>query len=176
MEFWATMNRPGRRRAILVRAASRRHIAHKWGPAPPPASRRGLIVRCRDCHHQVEPDPAEMAGRYGIDTTVPNWSKRLVCSQCGSRNADPVMSGPKYDPLSGWRPTIRAQACLSRIAGGGEPWKTRAEQLCVDTRAMRLHKGGGEKVCGVHVATLVKAGGIDLPGSLAEVHTRPSRI
>jgi hypothetical protein len=29
-----------------------------------------LIVWCRDCQHQVEPDPAEMAARYGADTSV----------------------------------------------------------------------------------------------------------
>jgi hypothetical protein len=29
-----------------------------------------LIVWCRECRHQVEPDPAEMARRYGAATTV----------------------------------------------------------------------------------------------------------
>jgi hypothetical protein len=29
-----------------------------------------LIVWCRDCRHQVEPDPAEMAERYGAEMTV----------------------------------------------------------------------------------------------------------
>jgi hypothetical protein len=33
----------------------------------------------------VEPDPAEMAARYGAEMTVPDWHKRLVCGQCGSR-------------------------------------------------------------------------------------------
>ncbi len=32
-----------------------------------------LIVCCLDCHHQVEPDPAEMAARYGAEMTVPDW-------------------------------------------------------------------------------------------------------
>jgi hypothetical protein len=31
-----------------------------------------LIVWCLDCRHQVEPDPAEMAARYGAATTVPD--------------------------------------------------------------------------------------------------------
>jgi hypothetical protein len=35
-----------------------------------------LIVWCQDCRHQVEPDPAEMAQRYGPETTVPDWRER----------------------------------------------------------------------------------------------------
>jgi hypothetical protein len=52
-----------------------------------------LIVWCLDCRHQVEPDPAEMAPRYGADMTVPDWHKRLVCSECGSRRVNMVASG-----------------------------------------------------------------------------------
>ena len=48
---------------------------------------------CRDCHHQVEPDPAEMAQRYGPETTVPDWHERLVCSRCGSHDTDLVVTG-----------------------------------------------------------------------------------
>jgi hypothetical protein len=29
------------------------------------AAQAWLIVWCRDCQHQVEPDPAEHAARYG---------------------------------------------------------------------------------------------------------------
>jgi hypothetical protein len=43
----------------------------------------------------VEPDPAEMAQRYGAEMTVPEWRKRLVCSQCGSHDVDMVVSGTK---------------------------------------------------------------------------------
>jgi hypothetical protein len=42
-----------------------------------------LIVWCRDCSHQVEPDPVEQAERYGAEMTLPDWQARLVCSQCG---------------------------------------------------------------------------------------------
>ena len=31
------------------------------------AARVRLIVWCLDCRHQVEPDPAEMAERYGAE-------------------------------------------------------------------------------------------------------------
>jgi hypothetical protein len=35
-----------------------------------------LIVWCKACQHQVEPDPAEQAARYGAETTVPDWRGR----------------------------------------------------------------------------------------------------
>ena len=37
------------------------------------AAHARLIVWCRDCRHQVEPEPAEMAERYGTDLSVPDW-------------------------------------------------------------------------------------------------------
>jgi hypothetical protein len=43
----------------------------------------------------VEPDPAAMAERYGAETTVPEWHKRLVCSQYDSRKIDFVVTGAK---------------------------------------------------------------------------------
>jgi hypothetical protein len=52
-----------------------------------------LIVWCRDYGHQVEPDPAEQAQRYGAEMTVPEWRDRLVCSKCGSRQIDMVVTG-----------------------------------------------------------------------------------
>jgi hypothetical protein len=48
-----------------------------------------LIAWCLDCHHQIEPDPE----RYGAGMTVPDWHSRLVCSECGSRRVDTVVSG-----------------------------------------------------------------------------------
>jgi hypothetical protein len=57
------------------------------------AARVRLIVWCRDCSHQVEPAPAEMASRYGPETSVLDWSKRLVCSACGSHDTDMVVTG-----------------------------------------------------------------------------------
>jgi hypothetical protein len=44
-----------------------------------------LIVWCRDCGHQVEPEPAEMARRHSPEVTVIVWSKRLICSRFSSR-------------------------------------------------------------------------------------------
>jgi Zn finger protein HypA/HybF involved in hydrogenase expression len=53
------------------------------------------IVWCKDCRHQVEPDMSAQAQHYGAATTIPDWSKRLVCSQCGSRNVDFVLTGAR---------------------------------------------------------------------------------
>jgi hypothetical protein len=78
---------------------------------------------CRECRYQVEPAaaslraaeggtsadpaaklltepsqmaaPAEMARRYGPETPVADWHKRLVCSQCGSHDTDMVVTGER---------------------------------------------------------------------------------
>jgi hypothetical protein len=52
-----------------------------------------LIVWCKTCGHQVEPDAAEMVARYGADTPVLDWRDRLVCSGCGGRQVDMVVTG-----------------------------------------------------------------------------------
>ena len=39
-----------------------------------------VILWCEACARQVEPDPGEMAARYGADTSVLEWRQRLVCS------------------------------------------------------------------------------------------------
>ena len=36
-----------------------------------------IIVWCKACQHQVEPDPAEMAAHYGADVSVLDWRERL---------------------------------------------------------------------------------------------------
>jgi hypothetical protein len=38
----------------------------------------GLIVWCKECQHQVELDPVEMAARYGPETSVLDWRERLA--------------------------------------------------------------------------------------------------
>jgi hypothetical protein len=54
-----------------------------------------LIVWCKGCGHQVEPDPAEMATRYGAETPGLDWRAKLVCSKCGGRQVDMVVTGTK---------------------------------------------------------------------------------
>jgi hypothetical protein len=69
----------------------------KSEPGPPmtlggaAAAGMRLIVWCKSCQHQVEPDP--VAGHYGAETAVLEWKERLVCSGCGSRKVDMVVSG-----------------------------------------------------------------------------------
>ena len=49
------------------------------------AARVRLIVWCKGCQHQVEPDPAEMAARYGAETPAnsetdkPSWETLSGC-------------------------------------------------------------------------------------------------
>ena len=54
-----------------------------------------LIVWCEDCRRQVTIVPAEMAAHFGDEMTVLDWRRRLVCSGCGSRRVDFVVTGDK---------------------------------------------------------------------------------
>jgi hypothetical protein len=49
-------------------------------PGPPMTlgSAAGRIWCSSSAATRLEPDPAEMAARYGAETTVPDWGKRLV--------------------------------------------------------------------------------------------------
>jgi hypothetical protein len=73
----------------------------KSEPGPPmtlggaAVARVRFIVWCKACRHQVEPDPTEMARRYGPETAVADWHKRLVYSQCGSHDTDFVVTGDR---------------------------------------------------------------------------------
>jgi hypothetical protein len=48
----------------------------KSAPDPPmtlgaaPAAKVRLVVWCKSCQHQVEPDPPEMAARYGAEKAL----------------------------------------------------------------------------------------------------------
>jgi hypothetical protein len=73
----------------------------KAQPGPPmtlgnaAAARVRLIVWCKECLHQVEPDPAEHARRYGAEISVLEWRDKLVCSRCGGRQIDMVVTGTR---------------------------------------------------------------------------------
>jgi hypothetical protein len=43
------------------------------------AARVRLIVWCKACQHQVEPDPAEMVWQHGAGRAVLDWCERLAC-------------------------------------------------------------------------------------------------
>jgi hypothetical protein len=52
-----------------------------------------LLVWCGKARqHHVEPNPEEMASRYGADTSVQDWREWLVCSQCGGWGIDVVVT------------------------------------------------------------------------------------
>jgi len=59
-----------------------------------------FMVWCKACGYCSEPDPAGQARRYGPETPVPDWRARLVCSQCGSRDVDMVVTGQRRSPLT----------------------------------------------------------------------------
>jgi hypothetical protein len=59
------------------------------------AARVRLIVWCKECRYQVEPDPAEQARRYGAKMPALEWRERLVCSRCGGRQVDMVVTGER---------------------------------------------------------------------------------
>ena len=54
-----------------------------------------LMVWCKAFDHRSELDPGEQVRWYGPETPVPEWRRRLVFSQCGSRNVDMVVTGTK---------------------------------------------------------------------------------
>jgi hypothetical protein len=51
------------------------------------AAKVRLIVWCKGCCRQLEPDVTAMAATYDADIPVVDWRERLVCSQCGGRDA-----------------------------------------------------------------------------------------
>ena len=59
------------------------------------ATWRRLDVWCHDCIHFLNLDPAEQVARYGANLPVRDWIRRLVCSQCGSRSIDFVLTGAR---------------------------------------------------------------------------------
>jgi hypothetical protein len=54
-----------------------------------------IIVWCKACRHQVEPDPTEFAERYGAGVSVLDWRDQLICSRCGGRDNDMVLTGTR---------------------------------------------------------------------------------
>jgi len=59
------------------------------------AAKVRLMVWCKSCGHRSEPDPAEEARWYGPEVPVPEWRPKLVCSKCGSREIDFVVTGAR---------------------------------------------------------------------------------
>ena len=75
----------------------RRDRSYETYTDPPMTLDRAVAAKVRlivvpSLRPQVEPDPGELANRYGADTSVLDWHKRLVCSRCGSRQVDFVLT------------------------------------------------------------------------------------
>jgi hypothetical protein len=89
-------------------------------PADDPgnAARAGvrLIVWCRKCGRQVEPDSADMAARYGAEMPVPEWRERLVCSGRGGPQVD-IRVGLLACWRGGSRQLVEQRLCLLQIGG-----------------------------------------------------------
>jgi hypothetical protein len=59
------------------------------------AAKVRLIVWCKACGHRAEPEVAEQVAHHGASMTVLDWEARLVCTRCGARDADSVVSGAR---------------------------------------------------------------------------------
>jgi hypothetical protein len=86
-----------------------------------------LIVWCMDCRHQVEPDPAEMATRYGAETTLPDLARAARVLKLrepkrghGGDGYRAAMIAPyrRGRPARGARLGLRSSA-VTGLAGGG---------------------------------------------------------
>jgi hypothetical protein len=77
-----------------------------------------LLAWCRDRHHQCEPDPAEMAARYGARTSVLSWHERLVYSRCGNRQVDMMVSGSAIAALKSKLPPSKPEALPLALRAG----------------------------------------------------------
>jgi len=59
------------------------------------AANARVIVMCRHCGHEAEPDLKHQILRYGAELPLPEWGARLVCSQCASHHTDFVVTGAR---------------------------------------------------------------------------------
>jgi hypothetical protein len=92
-----------------------------------------LIVWCKACGHQVEPDPTQMARQYGSGTSVLDWRDRLVVLELREpsdrygrhRDREASSSALTPRPTRAWRAPWRTffgcrRSCRRRLG-----WRTR---------------------------------------------------
>ena len=67
--------------AILIYHEADTAVRSRFGESFRPATQGStfaagvdLIVWCKACRHQVEPDVADLVSRYGAELPVPEWS------------------------------------------------------------------------------------------------------
>jgi hypothetical protein len=76
---------------MLGRSRDQQHSPMTLGQAA--AAQVRLIVWCKGCNHQAEPDVSDQVARYGAALAVPEWAARLRSSVCGGSEIDFVVSG-----------------------------------------------------------------------------------
>jgi hypothetical protein len=59
------------------------------------AARARLVVWCKACRHGANPTPPSRLAGMDQRRQSLTGAKRLVCSKCGSRNVNMVMTGAK---------------------------------------------------------------------------------
>ena len=75
-------------------------MPRRFDPATGPATlgsslRAGvrLVCWCNKCLYRADAGVAALVACLGPELPVPEWGKRLCCSQCGSRGCDFVVTG-----------------------------------------------------------------------------------
>ena len=99
------------------------------------AARVRLIVWCKGCQYHVEPDPAEMAERYGAETTVPDWAARLVC---GLMRLPSGQHGSERDPLAATGTPQGQLSALSDLRPARLDRLSRMEFMRLMTRPIKI--------------------------------------
>jgi hypothetical protein len=79
---------------MAQRSRDQQHSPMTLGQAA--AAQVRLIVWCKACNHQAEPDVSDQVARYGAALAVPEWAARLRCSACGGSEIDFVVSGAAH--------------------------------------------------------------------------------
>ena len=77
-----------------------------------------FVVWCLDCRHQAEPDPAEMAERYGAAMPVPDWRRRWSAAAAAAGASIwllPGRGGDSCGASASTQPGVPIRQCL--VAG-----------------------------------------------------------
>jgi hypothetical protein len=74
-----------------------------------------IIIRCRSCGRQADPDPSELAARYGAESSVLDWRERLICSRYGRHS---TKSAARLPAAFKTRRNSSAAALAARAAHG----------------------------------------------------------
>ena len=117
-------------------------VARKLIPAPPrtlgstAAAQARIVVWCRDCRHQAEPDPAELARRYGGDTPIPEWQYRRQIPDV-RRRSNTIISARSPEPRATGAVNILSHInqYLGKLAIRKQP--NRGRRRCLYSRQTR---------------------------------------